>query len=93
MIFNTPVYEFNFLGLTINENLNWKSHINKIDNKISKNMGILNKLKYFFPLNAKVPIYNSLILSHLNFCILSWGYKCHRIIKLQKKTVRILSLS
>ncbi len=21
------VYEFNFLGLTINENLNWKNHI------------------------------------------------------------------
>ncbi len=30
------VYEFNFLGLTINENLNWKSHIDKITNKISK---------------------------------------------------------
>ncbi len=26
------VYEFNFLGLTINENLNWKSHIDKITN-------------------------------------------------------------
>ncbi len=52
------VYEFNFLGLTINENLNWKSHINKIANKISKIMGILNKLKYFLPLNAKFLIYN-----------------------------------
>ncbi len=96
---NTPidrVYEhdeFNFLGLTINENLSWKSHINKIADKISKSMGILNKLKYFLPLNAKVLIYNSLILSHLNFCILALGYKCHRIIKLQKKIVRILSLS
>ncbi len=56
-------------------------------------MGILNKLKYFLSLNAKVLIYNSLILSHLNFCILAWGYKCDRIIKLQKKIVRILSLS
>ncbi len=59
--------EFNFLGLTINENLNWKSHIDKIEYKISKNMGILNKLKHFLPLNAKVLIYNSLILSHVNF--------------------------
>ncbi len=56
-------------------------------------MGILNKLKYFLPLNAKVLIYNSLILSHLNFCILAWGYKCDIIIKLQKRIVRILSLS
>ncbi len=56
-------------------------------------MGILNKWKYFLILNAKVLIYNSLILSHLNFCILAWGYKCDRIIKLQKRIVRILSLN
>jgi hypothetical protein len=87
------VYEFNFLGLTINENLNWKSHINKISNKISKSMGILNKLKHFLPLNAKLLIYNSLILSHLNFCILAWGHQCERIVKLQKKIIRILNIS
>ncbi len=47
---NTPVdrvYEFNFLCLTINQNLNWKSHITIIANKISKSIGILSKLKYF----------------------------------------------
>ncbi len=43
------VYEFNFLSLTINENLNWKSCISKIADKISKSMGILNKLKHFLP--------------------------------------------
>ncbi len=36
--------EFDFLGLIVNENLNWKAHINKIANKISKSMGILNRL-------------------------------------------------
>ncbi len=38
---NTPidrVYNFNRLCLTINENLNWKSHINKMANKISKSI-------------------------------------------------------
>ncbi len=87
------VYEFNFLGLTINENLNWKSHIDKIANKISKSMGILNKLKHCLPLNAKVLIYNSVILSHVNFCILTWGYQYDRILKLQKRIVRIINLS
>ncbi len=28
------VYEFNFLGLTINKHLNWRDHIDKISNKI-----------------------------------------------------------
>lgn len=87
------VQEFNFLGLTLNENLNWKNHINKISNKISSSVGILNKLKYFLPQQIKILIYNALILSHLNFCIIVWGYQCERIIKLQKKAIRILSLS
>ena len=87
------VQEFNFLGLILNENLNWKSHTDSIANKVSKCVGILNKLKYFLPLNIKILIYSSLVLSHLNFGILAWGYQCDRVIKLQKKAVRILSLS
>ncbi len=88
MIDNTKierVYKLNFLGLTLNENLNWKNHINKISNKISKTIGILNKLKHFLPLKTEILYYNSLILSHLNFVILDWGYKCERIVKLQIK--------
>ena len=87
------VHEFNFLGLMLNENLNWKNHINKISNKVSSTIGILNKLKHFLPLKTKVLLYNSLILSHLNFGILAWGYECVRIAKLQKKAVRIITLS
>ncbi len=63
---NTPidrVSDFNFLGLTINEHLNWKSHIDKLANKTSKIMGVLNKLKHFVALNASVIIYNSLRLT------------------------------
>ncbi len=87
------VSQFDFLGLTLNENLNWKSHIDKISNKISRSIGILNKQKHFIPLESKLHIYSSLILSYINLGILSWGYKCDRIVKLQKKAVRIVSLS
>ncbi len=54
-------------------------------------MGVLNKLKHFVPLNARVMIYNYLILSHINYCILAWGYRCERITKLHKRIVRILN--
>ncbi len=80
------VKQFNFLGLTINENLTWTDHINKIANKISQNLGILNKLKFILPIKVKTIMYNSLILSHITFGILAWGYKCDRITKLQKKS-------
>ena len=38
------VYVFNFLGLIMDEHLNLKSHIEKISNKCSKTIGVLNKL-------------------------------------------------
>ncbi len=60
------VYELNLLSLIMNENLNWKSHVNKIANIISKSMGILNKLEHFLPLNAKVLIYNSFCSKCIN---------------------------
>ncbi len=91
---NTPidrVSDFKFLGLTINEQLNRKSHKDKLANKMSKTMGVINK--HYVPLNARMIIYNSLILSHLNYCILVWGYRCEGITKLQKRIVRILSIS
>ncbi len=46
--------EFNFLKLTLNEHMNWKSHINNLSNKISRNIGILNKLKFFLPLKQNI---------------------------------------
>ncbi len=78
------VSDFNFLWLTLDEHLTWKWDINKWSNKISQCMGILNRLKCFLPIQTKVLIYNSLILSHLNFAILLWGLKCDKIFKLQK---------
>ncbi len=44
------VSDFKLLGLTINEHLNWKSHTDKLSNKSSKTMGVLNKLKHFVSL-------------------------------------------
>ena len=39
-----------FLGITIIVlKLNWNSHINKVTNKISETVGILNKLRSFLP--------------------------------------------
>ena len=39
------VTNFNVLGLTISDNLEWKTHVQKIANK-SRTTGILNKLKH-----------------------------------------------
>ena len=87
------VDKFNFLGLTLDENLNWAPHIQKIANKISRTLGILNRLKRFLPQSILKLIYNSLIMPHLQYSILCWGLKHERVFKLQKKAVRLITCS
>ena len=87
------VSEFNFLGLIINENLSWKPHVNKIASKISKQIGVLNKLKHMVPNHILRMLYCSLILPHMSYCILSWGFELNRIAKLQKRAVRTITCS
>ena len=65
------VTEFIFLGLTLDCNLNFKSHLKTIGNKISRVIGLLHKLKYIFPTYLLRMIYNSLILPHINYCLLA----------------------
>ena len=57
------VAQFNFLGITLDNHLNWNAHINKIFGKISRNTGILKNMKLFLPsriLKNHIFIFNSL---------------------------------
>ena len=87
------VNNFNFLGIVLNEHLNWHSHTTKIANKICKIIGILNKLKHILPQQILSTIYTSLITPHVNYGILLWGHEATRIYKLQKKAIRTISKS
>ncbi len=71
--------DFIILGLILNENLSWKNHCDKTSNNISKSVGVLNRLKYFIPKDIRIMLYNSMIVSHMNYCILAWSYKFNRI--------------
>ena len=61
-----------------------------MSNRCSRIIGILNKLKRLLPLNIKIMLYNTLILSHLNYGLTAWGYRCDRLKKLQKKAVHYI---
>ena len=89
----TSVDTFNFLGLLINKKIIWKPHVEKTAGQISKAIGGINRLNNFVPQNILVTQYNSLILSHLNYCTLAWGYEQKHITKLQKKAIRIIHMA
>ena len=82
---------FDFLGLLVNENLSWQPHITKISTKISRTVGTLKRLQNTLPQHTLQTIYNSLILPHLNYCVLAWGYSAPRIFNLQKRAIRIIN--
>ena len=84
---------FKFLGLILDENMTWKSHTDNIANKISRTTGLLNKLKHYLPSSILETLYKSLILCHLNFSILAWGFQHSRLSKLQKKAIRTITNS
>ena len=88
------VKTFKFLGLFLDSNLSWNFHVNEISNKVSKICGALSKLKYYLPLFTLRLLYNSLILPHLSYSILNWGFNnCNRLKILQKRAIRHISLS
>ena len=84
------VQSFNFLGLTVNENLSWKDHINNIGRIISKTIGIMRRVKRLVNSSILLKIYNSLILSRFHYGILCWGFDCHNLFNLQKKAIRVI---
>ena len=83
--------EFNFLGLTLDTNISWKKNCNNTSNKLSRTIGVLNKIKHILPQHIKVDIYNTLVLSHSNYCIITWDFHSSRVITLQNKAVRIIT--
>ena len=83
-----------FLGIFLDEQLNFSSHINHITNKISKTLGVINKTRDIFPPNIRLMLYNSLILPYINYGITSWygcpAYNRNKIAILQRKAIRII---
>lgn len=88
------VEEIKFLGITIDCKLNWKTHINQIQKKISKNIYIINKIKYNVDYKSLHLLYCCLILPYLSYCIEIWGnnYKSSldSLVRLQKRAIRII---
>ena len=85
------VADFNFLGIQLSEDLKWSKHQNNISLMLTKTVGVLNRLKYEYPLAILKTLYNTLLLPHLNYGILLWGSETESIHKVQKRALRIIS--
>ena len=57
-----------------------------ITNKLSKVIGILNRLKN----KALLSIYNALFFPHMTYGLLQWGNQVEQVSKLQKKSIKLI---
>ena len=83
-----------FLGVLIDNNLSWKFHLENLETKIARVIGIMCKVRYILNLNCLKSIYYSLIHSHLSYANIVWGStsasKLKKLVSLQKHAIRIV---
>ena len=82
-----------FLGVIIDQKLNWKLEIAAIKTKLYKIIWIFKNVK-LFDFKTLILLYNSLILPHLNYCNIISGNNYNSNINdvyiIQKKIIRII---
>ena len=82
-----------FLGVTIDENLDWDQHISDLRRKLYHSLATLNRIKHFIPEKFYKDLYYTLFESSITYCISVWGVaqkKLDKIHLIQKKMIRIL---
>lgn len=88
------VHEFKYLGIHLDSNLNWKTHIDTV----SKFLNVLLRKKYFIrslcPSHILKNFYYSLVQSKIEYGLVCWGgsyqYSLDKVLKLQKHIVKAM---
>ena len=62
-----------FLGVIIDENLTWKNHIEVVENKISKNIGVLYRASHLLDFKDLLKIYFSFIHIYIRYANIAWA--------------------
>ena len=84
-----------YLGVILDDNLNFRQQLKSLETKIARVVGILYKLKYLLPENAMLNLYYALVHSNHIYGILVWGNTfpsyLSKLSKLQNKAIRIVT--
>jgi hypothetical protein len=82
----------NFLGLTLDSTLSWKTHIDQLSSKLNTACYVIRSLKSVISRKNLRTIYFSYVHSIIGYGIIFWGNSSHsnNIFKLQKRAIRII---
>ena len=62
------------LGVTLDDELSFSTHISDICKKASKKVGVLVRLRNMIPREAKLQLHKSAILPNLTYCHIVWHF-------------------
>ena len=86
-----------FLGIIVDNKLNWHEHIIYIKNKVSRAIGIIYKARKYANKQTVKQMYYTFVFPYLIYCCEIWGNTSQThldsLIKCQKKIVRVMTFS
>jgi hypothetical protein len=79
-----------FLGVMVDDELNWNEHIRYVANKVRRVLFSLNKVKRSLPTATNIILFQSLAMPHFEYCLNIYGNSCQIqiLVKLQKWGIR-----
>ena len=78
--------QYKYLGLMVDQDFNWKSHLLELQTKLSKSVGIIYRVRNILNKSSLNKLLHSLIISHVKYGIICYG----RANKTSLKPIKIL---
>jgi hypothetical protein len=92
----TPEKYVKLLGVLIDNQLNFDTHVSEICKKTSKQLNALKRLSFCMNISSKMAIFRSYIISCMSFCSVVWHFcgkmNTMKIEKIQERALRTVYL-
>ena len=89
------VTKFKYLGVIINQHLTWHDHIEQLQSKIAKRLGVLKQIKHYLPVYARRIYVSTMVIPILEYASIVWGDKNNKVLMdsvqvLQNKAAKLV---
>ena len=89
------VKETKTLGIIIDDQLKWNTHIDNVVAKVSRAIGLIRRMKMFVPQATLISVYNAIVQPHFDYCSLVWdignAYSLEKLQKMQNRAARVIT--
>lgn len=85
---------YKYLGVMIDDKLNFDHHLDYIAKKMNKKLGLFKRIKEKLPTHSKITFYKSLVSAHIDYCssilFIMHDSQIDRLQKIQNKFMRVI---